>query len=409
MEIFKKSPKKNEEIQITSMTTDLDLNDPLVKKIQQNLNIEQQEMFIQSFYSYLNCDKEQDFIVDLDSIYQWMGYTQKVKAKELLERHFIIDVDYIVALYQTGKRKNEGGYNKKTFLMNIKTFKKLCMKADTKKADKIHDYYIKMEDIMMEHTKEQLLLQSEKLKEKDNLLQQKEQELLCYKELVYEEVDKIEIVYVFSTDKIGVYKIGKTINLKGRKSSSNTLLTDDIQIVFHIKTNCCKLVEEIVHFVLHRYRSNSNRELFRCDLNYIKTVIKIVASTVDTLKSSFHTISQEDIFERLNEKISTNYVGPPPEEQSKFHNWMEANILLSNKTTDYIELKTICETFLERENVPPKVSSKLKQEVEKFIKRNRVPPLLDGRLRLIHFHFITSSHYAFFHFTHIFYSIQCST
>ena len=62
MEIFKKNPKKNDEIQITSMTTDIDLNDPLVKKIQQNLNIEHQEMFIQSFYSYLNCQKD-DFIV----------------------------------------------------------------------------------------------------------------------------------------------------------------------------------------------------------------------------------------------------------------------------------------------------------------------------------------------------------
>lgn len=27
--------------------------------------------------------------------------------------------------------------------MNVKTFKKLCLKADTKKTDQIHDYYVK--------------------------------------------------------------------------------------------------------------------------------------------------------------------------------------------------------------------------------------------------------------------------
>jgi len=34
--------------------------------------------------------------------------------------------------------------------MNIKTFKSLCVKAGTKKADEIHDYYMKMEKMIQE-------------------------------------------------------------------------------------------------------------------------------------------------------------------------------------------------------------------------------------------------------------------
>jgi phage anti-repressor protein len=42
----------------------------------------------------------------------------------------------------------KGGHNKETFMLNIKTFKKYCLKAGTKKADEIHEYYIKLEETL---------------------------------------------------------------------------------------------------------------------------------------------------------------------------------------------------------------------------------------------------------------------
>ena len=35
-------------------------------------------------------------------------------------------------------------------MLSIKTFKSLCLKAGTKKADEIHEYYIKLEDLIQE-------------------------------------------------------------------------------------------------------------------------------------------------------------------------------------------------------------------------------------------------------------------
>jgi phage anti-repressor protein len=36
----------------------------------------------------------------------------------------------------------KGGQNKEIFMLTIDTLKKFCVKAGTKKADEIHDYFI---------------------------------------------------------------------------------------------------------------------------------------------------------------------------------------------------------------------------------------------------------------------------
>lgn len=40
-------------------------------------------------------------------------------------------------------------------MLNVETFKKFCLKAGTKKADEVHDYFIKLENIMFEITNEE--------------------------------------------------------------------------------------------------------------------------------------------------------------------------------------------------------------------------------------------------------------
>ena len=124
----------------------------LIEKVQKNFNNYEQQMFVASFYCYLKHDKKNDFIIDLDDIWKWLGFQQKVKAKVLLEKHFVINKDYKLLLSQPGKQTTvtKGGHNKETFTLNIVTFKKYCLKAGTKKADEIHDYFIKLEEVLQE-------------------------------------------------------------------------------------------------------------------------------------------------------------------------------------------------------------------------------------------------------------------
>ena len=86
----------------------------------------------------------------MDDVWKWLGFNQKVKAVALLEKQFIIEKDYKLLLSQQVKQKKEGrgGHNKDTIMLNLKTFKLFCIKADTKKAQEIHEYFIKLEELM---------------------------------------------------------------------------------------------------------------------------------------------------------------------------------------------------------------------------------------------------------------------
>jgi hypothetical protein len=143
----------------------------LVEKVKNNFTNYEQQLFLSSFYCYLKYDSKNDFVIDLDNVWKWLGFQQKVKAKILLENHFLIDKDYKKLLSPTGKQSIhiKGGHNKEIFMLNVETFKKFCLKAGTKKADEIHDYFIKLENIMFEITKEE----SEELKQQLQQLEDK--------------------------------------------------------------------------------------------------------------------------------------------------------------------------------------------------------------------------------------------
>lgn len=124
----------------------------LVEKVQNKFNNYEQQIFLSSFYCYLKHDNQNDFVIDLDNIWQWLGFQQKYHAKYLLEKQFTINCDYkIIAPEPSGAKKGQrGGHNKEIIMLNIETFKKFCLKAGTKKADEIHDYYIKLENVLQE-------------------------------------------------------------------------------------------------------------------------------------------------------------------------------------------------------------------------------------------------------------------
>ena len=71
-------------------------NGKLLTKIQDNFTKFEQQLFVTSFYCYLNCDEKNDFVVDLDNVWKWLGFTRKDNAKRLLEKFFTKDIDYKV-------------------------------------------------------------------------------------------------------------------------------------------------------------------------------------------------------------------------------------------------------------------------------------------------------------------------
>ena len=170
-------------------------NNKLINKIQENFTGFEQQLFVSSFYCYLNYDKNLDFIVDLDDIWKWLGFASKFTSIRMIEKHFKLDIDYKnlashlgeATLYNKNLINNVkqdekwGGHNKQTILLTIKCFKSLCLKAQTSKASEIHEYYMKMEEVLhkiIEEETDELKLQ---LQQKENVIleiKQEKQQLL---------------------------------------------------------------------------------------------------------------------------------------------------------------------------------------------------------------------------------------
>ena len=161
-----------------------DYQSKLVEKVKNNFNNYEQQMFLSSFYCYLKYDSKNDYVIDIDNVWKWLDFSQKDAAKRVIEKNFLINKDYKIFAPQVGgaKKDTRGGHNKEVIMLNVETFKKFCLKAGTKKADEIHDYFIKLENIMFEITKEEgdelkqqvLTLENKNKKMEEKIIKQKE-------------------------------------------------------------------------------------------------------------------------------------------------------------------------------------------------------------------------------------------
>ena len=158
-------------------------NITLLEKIKTFFSENEQQLFISSFYCYLNYDKQTDFVVDMDNIWKWLGFSTKQNTLRILEKHFKINVDYIESsLINLDKRSNDvnhekGGQNKQKIMLSIKCFKSLCLKAQTKKAGEIHEYYMKLEELLHEVMEEEAVEFKKQLEQKTEQLTQKTEQL----------------------------------------------------------------------------------------------------------------------------------------------------------------------------------------------------------------------------------------
>ena len=161
---------------ITKLSNDYNIK--LLTKIKTNFSDFEQQLFLSSFYCYLNCDPINDFVIDLDNVWKWLDFNQKYNAERLLEKCFIIGKDYKCLLLQNEEqKKGRGGHNIKKISLNVNTFKKLCLKAQTKKSHEIHEYYIKLEQILQETINEECIELKLQLQNKDKLIIQKQKEI----------------------------------------------------------------------------------------------------------------------------------------------------------------------------------------------------------------------------------------
>ena len=84
-----------------------DYQSKLITKVKEKFTNSEQQLFVSSFYCYLNHNSNNDFIIDFDNIWKWIGFVRKDPAKRLLEKYFVLDLDYKILLPLKGEQNTK--------------------------------------------------------------------------------------------------------------------------------------------------------------------------------------------------------------------------------------------------------------------------------------------------------------
>ena len=259
-----------------------DYKSKLIDKIKKTFTEYQQQLFVASFLCYLNFNQKTDFVIDLDDIWKWLGFERKSFCKRVLEKHFIQDIDYKIenispsiggekGFSPTGEKPNLGGRPVEKIKMTINTFKKLCLKSNTKKADEIHEYYIQLEETFQEITieesnelKKQLIIKEEQLQIKDKTIKEKQEQLtikdtehtnnlkINKHKLLIELLKNKKAIYTSEIEK-NLIKLGSSKDIDDRKQNLKAVFGECIYLdVFECED--FREIEQNILVKVHNYK-----------------------------------------------------------------------------------------------------------------------------------------------------------
>jgi phage anti-repressor protein len=199
-----------------------------------------------------------------------LGFANKGNAMKTIKSNFTLDEDYKKLLFRTEKQvidgKNTGGagLNHETVMLNVDTFKNLCMIAKTPKGKEIRKYYVKLENIHNKIIKQELEEHKHKLQEKETLLENKDLEKKREVEMTLKNsFDKRNLVYLIKiiiNDEI-IYKFGHTDDIITRLRTHKNQIGEDIELVYCIESKDKKMLEKLLIDYLEQYKFRVKRTI----------------------------------------------------------------------------------------------------------------------------------------------------
>ena len=332
---------------ITRLSKDYQSN--LIAKVKSKFTEPEQQLFVTSFYCYLNHNSNNDFIIEFDNIWKWVGFSRKDPAKRLLEKYFVLDLDYKQVFHQPVENL-KGGRPQEQILMTINTFKKFCLKADTKKADEIHNYYIKLEDVLHDTMNEETLELRNQLLIKDSKLQQNYEKNKNDLKLIKHQtlIDKIKgkrCIYISEIKENKFIKIGMTKEISTRHIQLNKKYGNSLFLEVFECDNYKEVEENILAdstIKKHLYKGKVNGHccleilLMTEEFNYEQLV-----SIVKKYLSQTHFFTPEQLLEKQKMDLEKQKMDL---EKYKLENNILNNIL--NNEIYYDKIKQILENSL---------------------------------------------------------------
>lgn len=93
-------------------------------------------------------DSEEQFPVDLDQAWEWLGYAQKQNALNTLKSYFEENTDFICS----DMKSSTGGRSSHSYYLTVETFKEMGMLAKTSQGKQIRKYFLECEKVAKQVT-----------------------------------------------------------------------------------------------------------------------------------------------------------------------------------------------------------------------------------------------------------------
>lgn len=231
----------------------------ILERIRSEFSEEEQQLYVANLYCFLTYD-DIDFVVSLDRIWKWLGYSRIDECKRNLYKNFKENIDYKINLVteeennfpQVGGKLNveeTRGRKSEHVLLTTKCFKKLCLKSRTDKADSIHDYYLKLEKLMTNLLVEQSEELYKQLLEKDNKISELEDEkkfdLTTYERNLIENLNDIPLIYIGLIGN-NLVKFGLSRRIEQRITAHKREIGPNFILKYVVITNNFIQLEELI-------------------------------------------------------------------------------------------------------------------------------------------------------------------
>jgi len=95
-------------------------------------------------------ESTEEFPVDFDDAWEWVGYTRKDSAKEKLTRNFEKGLDYSAKWRSVAHSKGSTASRVEKIFLTVDAFKSFCMMAGTEKGKDVRKYFIECEKVAKE-------------------------------------------------------------------------------------------------------------------------------------------------------------------------------------------------------------------------------------------------------------------
>ena len=123
----------------------------MIKILNDEFTEQQSQWYIANLYIFMHYHPTNDYPINLENVFHMIGFANKGNAKRTLENNFIKDEDYKLISIKNNVKKQllrteklgGSGILQEDIMLNVDTFKSLCMLAKTDKGKEIRKNYMK--------------------------------------------------------------------------------------------------------------------------------------------------------------------------------------------------------------------------------------------------------------------------